>query len=99
MRGLREALKSVLPDPTSLGGDGRNIDRAKLSGVLQDLASSLTRALALRVVLAGAIVVVLALIAWHFSNEVGALVGATASIVIVVAGAGAALRAVTDELA
>jgi hypothetical protein len=41
MRGLREALKSVRPDTTSLGGDSHNIDRAKLSGVLQELASSL----------------------------------------------------------
>jgi hypothetical protein len=75
------------------------MDRAKLSGMLQALASSLARMLALRVVLTGAIIVALALIAWRFSNEVGGLVGATAGIVIVVAGWTAALRAVINELA
>jgi hypothetical protein len=48
-----------------LGGDSHNIVRAKLIGVLQELARSLARALGLRSVLTAAIIVVLALIGWQ----------------------------------
>jgi hypothetical protein len=48
MKRLKHALEASLPELTSLGGEGRNVDRDRLEALLRNLAVALDRAYWLR---------------------------------------------------
>jgi uncharacterized membrane protein YqjE len=99
MQRLSTALKSVLPDATSLGGDSHFVDRARLEQTLRTLGSALHRSLIVRLGLALILVLLLALVAWQVSDQLAAIAAALAGAVVIIVGSAAALRQVTDELA
>ena len=61
MRTLKGELSRLLPDVTSLGDEGRNIDRERLVRVLDGLSGDLNKGYWIRIV-AGAIVLIVLLV-------------------------------------
>src|SRR5262245_53491268 len=99
MTRLNDVLKATLPDVTSLGGGGRNIDRDRLVSLLVKLAADLGRAYWLRSATALVVLCVLLAVIWRYGNQPLLLGGATAGMGITFVGALAALKQVIDELA
>ena len=99
MNRLKDSLQSVLPDPTSLGGDSSGVDRHKLRQVLTGLASDLSRTLAMRTATSLVLIVALSYLAWQSANAATQMIGAVAGIGIVAVATVLALREVSDELA
>jgi hypothetical protein len=98
MSKLKRALKSALPDATSLGG-GRNIDRDRLVGLLRELLGDLGRAFLLRAGVALLVLLVLLAIIWRYGDQPALLTGAVCGMGIIFVAALVALKQVTDEMA
>jgi hypothetical protein len=91
--------KAALPDVTSLGGSGRNIDRDRLVNLLHKLAGDLGNAFRLRSGVAVITLSVLLAIIWRYGDQPTLLAGAVAGMGITLVGALAAIKQVTDEMA
>jgi hypothetical protein len=99
MSKLKRAIEAALPDVTSLGGGGRNIDRDRLINLLGDLGADLGRAYWVRIVVALSILCLLFAVIWRYSDQPALLAVAMAAVGITLTGALTALKQVTDELA
>src|SRR5438309_11961138 len=99
MSKLKTVLQSSLPDVTSLGGGGRNVNREQLVGLLGDLAGDLGRAYWIRTIVTFLILAMLMIAIWRYGGEPTILSSAGAGIGVTFVGALAALKQVTDELA
>lgn len=99
MRTLKKSLSELVPDYTSLGDEGRSIDRDRLIRVLDGLASDLVKGYWIRMA-AGAIVLgVLLFLTARYAGDPAVLAGLAGAMGITVAGAIALLKQVTDEMA
>lgn len=99
MNKLRFVLEAALPDVTSLGGDGRNVDRDRLVNLLQSLAADLSRAYWIRTIVALVVLCVLLAVISRFGDQALLLGSAVAGMGITFMGAVVALKQVTDEMA
>src|SRR5262245_40960669 len=99
MRTLKSVITTALPDYTTLGDGGRTLDRERLIKLLDGLASDLRRAYWIRLAVATAVFVFLLVLTARMANQPTALASLVAGMGITVAGATAALKQVTDEMA
>lgn len=99
MTRLKTVLDSVLPELTSLGGGGRYVDRDKLVRLLEILSNELARAYWLRASITFLVVILLLAAVWRYSGDPLLLSVLTGAIAMALAGALAALRAVTEDMA
>jgi hypothetical protein len=98
MRTLKGELSRLLPDVTSLGDEGRNIDRERLVRVLDGLSSDLNRGYWIRIVDGAIVLVVLLVLAGQFAAQPAVLTGLASAMGVTVAGTFALLKQVTDEM-
>ena len=96
---LKSVLDEALPDMTSLGGDSRYVDRDKLVHLLGGLSSELSRAYWLRMVISAAVMAVLLVAIWRFSDTPLLLAGAAGAIGLALIGALATLQGVSEDMA
>jgi hypothetical protein len=99
MTRLKHVLEETLPDVTSLGGGGRNIDRDRLVGLLRNLAGDLGNAYWLRSATALVVLFVLLAVIWRYGDQPMLLGGAAAGMGITFVGALVTLKQVVDEMA
>ena len=99
MRRLGTTVKDLLPDLKALGGGSRNIDRGRLIKVLGELAGELRMAYWLRIALIALIIGVLVAVSLRFADQQAILSGLYGGVGITFAGAIAALKQVSDEMA
>ena len=99
MKRLKHVLDASLPELTSLGGDGRNIDRDRLVALLSDLATALDRAYWFRSGIAFIVLGVMVAVIRRYGDQPFLLVGAVSGMTITFVGALAALKQVVDEMA
>jgi hypothetical protein len=99
MKRLKHVLEASLPELTSLGGEGRNIDRDRLETLLRNLAAALDRAYWLRSGTAFLVLCVLVAVIRRYGDQPLLLGGAATGMAITFVGALAALKQVVDEMA
>jgi hypothetical protein len=99
MKRLKRVLEATLPDITSMGGSGRNVDRDQLVSLLRKLASDLGNAFWLRSGVALVILCLLLAITWRHGDQPMLLAGAVAGMGITFVGALFAMKQVLDEMA
>jgi hypothetical protein len=99
MTRLKHVLEETLPDVTSLGGGGRNIDRDRLVGLLRNLAGDLGNAYWLWSATALVVLFVLLAVIWRYGDQPMLLGGAAAGMGITFVGALVTLKQVVDEMA
>jgi hypothetical protein len=99
VRRVGPAIRELLPDPRSLGGEGRNIDRSRLVTVLEKLAGELHRAYWARVGLVVLIAILLAALSLRFAATPFILHGLYGGVAITFCGAIVTLKQVSDEMA
>lgn len=99
MKRLKQSLQSVLPDPTSLGGDNSGVDRERLGRVLTALVADLGRTLLLRSLISLVLIAALAFISWRVLTDPPQLIATALGISIIALAAVVSLREVSDELA
>lgn len=99
MKRLKHVLEASLPELTSLGGEGRNIDRDRLETLLRNLAVALDRAYWLRAGTTFLVLCVLVAVIQRYGDQPLLLGGAATGMTITFIGALAALKQVVDEMA
>jgi hypothetical protein len=99
MNTLKVALPAAFPNLSGLSGEGRTIDRQRLTQVLDGLAANLKRAYWMRLLIGTAIFLVLLFLIFANFGDPTVLAAAIAATGVTVGGTIAALKQVTDEMA
>lgn len=99
MRTLKSTLIAVLPDPTSLGGDNRNVDRTGLVAALEGLARELHNSIWLRFAVMIVVVCVSAITLFKYGNHPTLSLGIWLGMAVLLLMLLTHLREITDELA
>jgi hypothetical protein len=99
MTKLKGVLERALPDITSLGGGGRNVDRDLLVDLLRGLGGELSLAYWLRCGVALITLAILILIIGRYGDQPPVIGGAATAMAITLVGALVTLKQVIDEMA
>jgi hypothetical protein len=99
MKTLQSEIRSAFPDITNLSGEGRTIDRDRLTTVLDGLARNLRIAYWVRLMVALCVFVVLLILMFHIAGQPALFASVIAGTGITIGGTVAALKQVTDEMA
>jgi hypothetical protein len=99
MNTLKAALPSAFPDMGALSGEGRTINRERLTLVLDGLARNLKRAYWIRLSIGVVVFLLLLFLVFRNSGDATVLAVTISATGITVGGTIAALRQVTEEMA
>ena len=99
MKQLKFEIQNAFPDITNLDGEGRTINRDRLTDVLDGLARNLRLAYWIRIAIALCVFVILVILMFRVSDQPALLAGIAAGVGITIGGTVAALKQVTDEMA
>jgi hypothetical protein len=99
MKTLQSEIRTAFPDITNLSGEGRTINRDRLTMVLDGLARNLRVAYWIRLIVALCVFVVLLILMFRVADQPALFASVIAGTGITIGGTVAALKQVTDEMA